>query len=517
MGVKVNRCDIVPPLSGSAGVPVNAPYLLNGVDPSGLLTAEVNVLALATPQPFIATAPIAGDIGLPITLAYDNGVGAVGTGVGLQFKAQNAADATKDIVTVVARLTDATAGSEGSEVDVGVLVAGAEQTALTIADASLSLNGSTGAKTITTSKGALTVSATGGTNPVTVTAPGSVSLTGGTSAAVTGATTATVLAGTGAATLRSTAAGAAVLGQTTASLTATTGAASVVASAAGASVAGATTAAVTAGSGAATLQSTAAGAVVTGATTAAVTATAGAASVTGGTTATLAAGTGLALMSSTSGNAAMSAPAGTASVGGATVQLNGGTGVTLVSSDSNDVVLAAAARSWTMSVADGSLTASPAAQVKGVLPGTTTGDAVAYEQILDAGIATPTNGGATVAIVPGAQFIAPATFTAPTGGAGTFLLQNNTGRTITLIGARALIPAAGANTLAITIANTSGATDLFTAAALAATGGTHLACATTYNLSVTGAQIANGANITVTAEGSAATIDTILFLEFIVQ
>lgn len=249
MGVKVNRCDIVPPLSGSAGVPVNAPYLLNGVDPSGLLTAEVNVLALATPQPFIATAPIAGDIGLPITLAYDNGVGAVGTGVGLQFKAQNAADATKDIVTVVARLTDATAGSEGSEVDVGVLVAGAEQTALTIADAGLSLNGSTGAKTITTSKGALTVSATGGTNPVTVTAPGSVSLTGGTSAAVTGATTATVQAGSGAATLQSTAAGAAVLGQTTASLTATTGAASVVATAGAASVAGQTAASLTAATG----------------------------------------------------------------------------------------------------------------------------------------------------------------------------------------------------------------------------------------------------------------------------
>lgn len=446
MGIKVNRCDIVPPISsgGGGGAPVDAPYLTNGVDPNGDLTANVNVLALAAPQPFIATAPLVGDVGVPIIIAYNNGAGAANTGTGLGFRAQNDLDTTILLGSVLAQFSDATDGSEDSKLVANVYAAGAQVTALSIDNGGITLDGS-GAKTITTSAGALTVSATGGTNAATVSAAGAASLTGGTAAAVTGATTATVQAGSGAATLRSTAAGAVVLGATTASLTATAGAVS-----------------------------------VTGGTTAALTA---------GTNATVEGASVVVLRAAAAGNG---------------VQVHAGGVPTWTFDDSASL--------------NGRLVAEGSARpISNVSPSASTGDVVVHQQIFDAGIAAPTNGGATVAIVPGAEFIATATFTAPTGGAGTFLLQNNTGRTITLIGARALIPAAGANTLAITIASTLGATNLFTAAALAATGGAHLACATTYNLGLTGAQIANGAGITITAEGSAGTVAVILLLEFIVQ
>lgn len=406
----------LPPSGG--GAPVNAPYLLNGADPSGLLTAEVNVLALSAPQPFIATAAIFADIGQPLTIAYDPGAaGAANTGAAVGFQAQNDADAAVQIGGVAALLTDATAGSVDSAIALNVSAASATVTAALVDNTGILLDG-TGAKTITTSKGNLTVSATGAGNGVAVS---------------------------------SAAAGAAVTGQTTASLTATTGAASVVATAAGASVTGATTAAVTAG-----------------------------------TILTLTGADRILLQTAAAGNGVQ--------------------------------VLAGAVPTWIFDDAaslNGRLVAAGSARpISNVSPSTTTGDVVVFEQILDAGQAAPTNGGATVPIVPGAEFIATATFTAPTGGAGTFLLQNNTGRAITIIGARAVIPAAGANTLALTIDN-AGGTDLFTVAALAATGGTHVPAATTYTLAE--AVIANGANIIITAEGSGATIDTILFLEFIVQ
>jgi len=442
MGVKVNRCDIVPPLSGSAGVPVNAPYLLNGVDPSGLLTAEVNVLALAAPQPFIATAPIAGDVGLPITLAYDNGAGAAGTGVGLQFKAQNDLDTTKDICTVVTRLTVATDTTEASVVDIGVLAAGAEQTALTIADTGLSLNGGTGAKTVTTSKGALTVSATGAGNGVTVSSAAA-------SADLTGTTTATVSAGSGAATLRSTAAGAVVVGQTTASLTATTGAASVVATAGAASITGATTAALTAGSGAATVESTGGAVILVSAAASAVTVTAG----------------------------------GTPTWQFLQSGLNGG-----------------------------ALTAlGTQRKVANIAPGTVAGDAVAFEQLLDSGIATPTDAGPAVAMSLGATMTQVAEFTAPSGVAGAFLIDNSTGQSARLIDVQVGLPAAGPNTLTITVSK--GATVLFTGTTIASPGGTHLQMATTYT--TTDALFAAGDDIAISATGNGGTVAVILLLGFV--
>lgn len=168
---------------------------------------------------------------------------------------------------------------------------------------------------------------------------------------------------------------------------------------------------------------------------------------------------------------------------------------------------------WSIDGATGNLAANPGGEkLENVLPASAAGEVVVFEQILDAGITTPADGGPAVNIVPGAEFIASASFVASALGS-TFLLANNTGKAITLIGARALIPAAGANTLAITIAGN--ATNLFEAAALAATGGTHLQCATTYTLIA--ATIANGANITITAQANPINIDTILFLEFIVQ
>lgn len=421
----------LPPSGG--GAPQNAPYLLNGVDPSGLLTAEVNVLALATPQPFIATAPIAGDVGLPITLAYDNGVGAVGTGVGLQFKAQNAADATKDIATVITRLTDATAATEDSEVDIQVLAAGADQTALTIANGGLLLGG-TGAKTIVASTGGLTVSATGA----------AAALTGGTSAAVTGATTATVQAGSGAATLQSTAAGAAVLGQTTASLTATTGAASVVASAAGASVTGATTAAVQAGTGNATLQSTAAAAFVTGQIGASLTAT----------------------------------------TGNATIEASGLTG---------NVFLTANGKSWNLDPSDGSLNANPGPyQIRQVAPGAATGDVLVYQQLLGASVIAPTAGGPAVAADPGA-IMAQTVEIAVTAVAGVYLVTNNTGAAIRIIGAEALLPA----TFAAAAISVETSAVIFAATALAALNVPALPCAAGYTSAA--ATVANGASFTINA------------------
>jgi hypothetical protein len=444
MGVKVNRCDIVPPISGGGGgAPVDAPYLTNGVDPNGDLTANVNVLALAAPQPFIVTAPIFEAIGQPLTIAYNPGAaGAANTGAAIGFRAQNDANAAVQIGSVAALMTDATAGSVDSALALNVSAASATVTAALVDNTGIVLDGS-GTKTITTSKGNLTVSATGAGNDVTV-------QSGSAAAALTGATTATVQAGSGAATLQSTAAGAAVLGATTASLTATTGAASVVA-------------------------------------------TAGAASVTGGTTAAITAGTNVTVE------------------GASTVLLRSG------AAGNGVQVLAGAVSTWTFmdpTINGGALTSiGSTRKVANVLAGTVAGDAIVYQQIFDAGTVAPTNGGATVPIVPGAQFIAPATFTAPTGGAGTFLLQNNTGRDITVIGVRALIPGAAANTLAITVASPF-PTNLFAEAVLAATGGA-LSPATTYTLAA--AVIANGADITITAEGSAGTVDVILLLEFIVQ
>jgi hypothetical protein len=470
--------DTLPIPASSGSAPDDAPYLLNGVDPSGDLTAQVNVLTLATPQPFIATAPIGGDVGLPVILAYDDGPGAVDTGVGLAFRAQNDADAPIYLGSVLAQFSDATDGSEDSKLVANVYAAGAEVTALTIDNSGIVLEG-TGNKTITTATGDFTVSATGAGNDIIVESAAAAARLRSTAAGVivTGATTAAVTAGTGDLSLASGAGDVAVL------INATPIASFV------------TTGLEFRGTGSKVL-SYQGGDLAAG--------TAGAGNdlgVSSGGDMTIAAGTTAGSLVVTS----QSTASVTALAGDLTLDARGA-GTVILSTGNT-------AR-WAVTTA-GVLQAQGASRkISSVAPGTTTGDAVAFEQILDAGVATPTNGGATVAIVPGAEFIATATFTAPTGGAGTFLLQNNTGRAITLIGARAIIAGAGVNTLAITVDN-AGGTDLLTVAALAATGGTHIPAATTYTLG--NAIIANGANIIITAEGSGATIDTILFLEFIAQ
>lgn len=420
--------DTLPIPASSGSAPDDAPYLLNGVDPSGSLTAQVNVLTLTTPQPFIATAPIAGDVGLPITLAYDNGAGTVGTGVGLQFKAQNDADTTQDICTVIARLTDATDTSEDSEVDIQVLAAGADQTALTISNSGLTLDG-TGNKSIDTTSGDLIVTTTGGNFTA-----GSAGRTNNLSTFLASATTGAI------ATLKAEVTG--TPSDTKLDVNANK-----------------------------TAQFTKADTITF---------------APDGATQTLTTGSALSIV---------------------------GAGVTIDSGAANLTLRAGGSDRWIVDDTSGELQAQGGgAKITNVDPGTTTGDVVVFEQILDAGVATPVDAGPAVAIVPGASFIATSTFTAPNAAAGNFLLQNNTGKTITLIGARVLIPGA-ATTLSINVFN--GATSLFFAAAITGPGGGHLSCTASYSLAT--AAIANGDDITVVAAGAAATVDTILFLEYIVQ
>ena len=183
-----------------------------------------------------------------------------------------------------------------------------------------------------------------------------------------------------------------------------------------------------------------------------------------------------------------------------------------ISATGNVVVAAGGSDRWAVVGTTGEFQSQGGAKITNVDPATAAGDVVVFEQILDAGVATPVDAGPAVAIVPGASFIATATFMAPNGSAGNFLLENTTGKTITLIGVRVLIPGA-TTTLSITVLN--GATSLFSALALAGPGGGHLSC--TANYSLANAAIANGASISISATGAAATVDTILFLEYIVQ
>lgn len=397
MGVKVNQCDIVPPISsGGGGAPVGAPYLLNGPDVSGTLTSAVDVLALATPQPFVATAPfIGGQLGAPVMMDYANGAGSVGDGVILPARLQNDGNTQFIASAIQTEIVDATAGTETTKVKIQPATAGSIVDGIEITRDAI------------TFPGARTKSIVG-EQSITIDAP---------AVALEGAGSHVVLDASGPAIdIRST--------------------------------------------GPIDIEANGAGVVLT---------------LTGGDRILLQSGAG-------------------------------GNGVQ---------VLAGNVSTWTFmdsAVNGGALTAiGSTRKVANIAPGTTTGDAVAYQQVLLGAVAAPTNGGPAVNATPGACMIAPAEFTAPTGGSGTFLLKNNTGANILIVGARVLIPSAGATTLACSVS--SPLTTLFDAAAIVAPSGTHLSATATY--SIANATIANGANITIAAEGSVATVDTIIFVEYI--
>ena len=391
----------MPPISsGGGGAPVAAPYLLNGPDVSGTLTSAVDVLDLATPQPFVATAPfIGGQLGAPVTIDYANGAGSVGDGVILPARLQNNGNTQFIASAIQTEIVDATAGAEITKVTIQPATAGSIVGGIEVTSNAVKLFGS-GAKLVTTSSGSLTMSSTGLGSTLAIAAGGEISI------------------------------GAGVSGPAEINITAS----------------------------------------------------------------------GQASYKSNQGNV-------TLATGGGAFDVLVKSGRNIVFSTTNGSF-----DRWAILSATGELAAQGAgAKVTNLTPGTTTGDAVAYQQVLLGAVAAPTNGGPAVNATPGACMIASAEFTAPTGGSGTFLLKNNTGASILIVGARVLIPSAGATTLACSVSSL--ATTLFENPAITAPGGTHLPATTSYT--VANATIANGANIIIEADGSVATVDTIIFVEYI--